>query len=435
MPDCVNEKRNLVDSTGFLIVKQHTSAYGKVEGRQFMSGARAISIFRPLLITVFMIISLWSIPQLNAQSSVELVPALNLTSSAGPGQPNLEVCFGRTVAVPYSGGAIWISSQPDTISPFAIDDALRIRVTRPDGSTSEFYVESYTQDVSSFDFSSYLQIGYNSLEVEIIDLLGPNCGGSAVYLTTSGQPPIFTQTITAPYDTCGHSAHHSASLPAGRPQIIAHGFSSASAACDAQQGAVNTSVVAFGGRSGNILGRPSHEADAYSHVSVEFIPPFTGTLRVDAIVSTNANAGAAAGSDTAIPSVQSVVQDVILLNHSALNAFINIARAVIWETGAGVRTDNYLYIITDIAEYESSELVGGHGLVATFPIPPWSQNRDFNSEQTTVSLSIPVTEGRLITIKTGLRTTTSVYGWAEAHWNPRGDQNSFVTSITLTEVR
>lgn len=145
----------------------------------------------------------------------------------------------------------------------------------------------------------------------------------------------------------------------------------------------------------------------------------------------NSKTGAAAGSATAIPDFQDVILAFLLPEQ--LSAFIDIAKALIFQTAAGVKTNAYLIVDNGVSPEQASTLVGGHGFVASFPTLPNSQSDNFNPEQVMLSVTVPVNEGQPIFITTGISTTARVHGWAIAFWNPLGDQESFITSIVLTE--
>jgi len=85
--------------------------------------------------------------------------------------------------VVYDGGTLCLSSKPDICRPPAIDDAVRIFVN----GVEVFYEESYTHDFGPVDFSGYLSTGNNTVRVQLIDLLGPTRGGSALWLVPGGE--------------------------------------------------------------------------------------------------------------------------------------------------------------------------------------------------------------------------------------------------------
>lgn len=240
----------------------------------------------------------------------------------------------------------------------------------------------------------------------------------------------FKKPIFPPFDSCVASANPSKTSPTNSVVILQQGFSAAEASCDPQRGSINYSVVVFGGRQGNIFEPPSQEASAFGEMGFEFISPLNGTLKIEAKFSVNGRTGAAAGSDTALPDFLGIVESFL---PSMIGAFIDIAKAVIWQSAAGVRTDAYLTVDTATSKREATSLVGGHGFVASFPLPPWSQNGRFSSEEVVLSLSIPVTVGESIHVTSGIRTEARAHGWAEAHWNHLRSEESFVSVVLSAE--
>lgn len=255
------------------------------------------------------------------------------------------------------------------------------------------------------------------------------CGSPA----TSTPPVIFSDfhtTITPPYENCVANASHTPSEPPGSIKILETGFSNATSSCDAQRGVINYSVVAFGGKNGSIHEAPDQEATASGDMSIKFKSPFTGNLRIEVTLTVNSKAGAAAGSATALPDFQDVVLVFIPLKH--LGEFLDIAKVLIFETFAGLRTDAYLSVDTGTFQNKVSTPVAGHGWGASFPIAPNSQNETLDSKQVVISLTAPVSEEQTVLITTGISSEIKAYGWATAYWNPRNEQESFVTSVSLT---
>lgn len=127
-------------------------------------------------------------PAYASDSALELVGAINEASNVGAGQPTNYVFRDITKTFNYSGGPVCLSSSSDHCSPPAIDDAVRIYV---DGA-EVFYHESYTHDFGPIDFSSKLHVGSNQIRVQLIDLMGPSRGGSALWLVpdSGGGPPV-----------------------------------------------------------------------------------------------------------------------------------------------------------------------------------------------------------------------------------------------------
>jgi cell wall-associated NlpC family hydrolase len=121
---------------------------------------------------------------------VELAPSIGEQSTLGTSTSNPFVFFTRTVNYTYNSGAIYLSSQPNTPSQTGFDDALRITVTHQDGSIAVFYHEYRTLGVNVFDFAPWLEVGTNTLYVELIDQIYGSRGGTALYLTPLQNVPL-----------------------------------------------------------------------------------------------------------------------------------------------------------------------------------------------------------------------------------------------------
>jgi hypothetical protein len=132
----------------------------------------------------------------------------------------------------------------------------------------------------------------------------------------------FQTTITPPYDACVGKSMQITSLPAGSDEILEKGVGSASYSCDAERGAINNTVVLFGGKDGSIFEPPNYKADVSSGMEFGFTPSSTGDLRVDVTMSVNAKTGAAAGSATALLDLQDVILEFLL--PAQIGAFIEI---------------------------------------------------------------------------------------------------------------
>lgn len=67
--------------------------------------------------------------------------------------------------VEYQGGIVHLSGQPDGMSPFFVDDALRLSVIRPDGSVRILYVDASAsgqlREMGPFDLTAYFLPGTN----------------------------------------------------------------------------------------------------------------------------------------------------------------------------------------------------------------------------------------------------------------------------------
>ena len=145
------------------------------------------TLFRISSITFVIILALSAVGPVSAgDSAKELAPAINEASNVGPGQSTNYVFRDITTTFVYSGGPVCLSSQGDQCHPPAIDDAVRIYVN----GIEVYYHESYTLGFGPVDFSNKLHIGSNQVRVQLIDLIGPNRGGSALWLVSASIPVI-----------------------------------------------------------------------------------------------------------------------------------------------------------------------------------------------------------------------------------------------------
>jgi hypothetical protein len=118
----------------------------------------------------------------NAGASLQLYPGGDASDGLAVNQVTNTIFYDQTFSFTYSGGSVCLSSRANTCAPAAVDDAIRFYV---DG-TEVFYKESYTKDFGPIDLTSKLWNGNNRVRVQLIDLMGPNRGGGALWLVTSG---------------------------------------------------------------------------------------------------------------------------------------------------------------------------------------------------------------------------------------------------------
>lgn len=132
-------------------------------------------------------------------SAVQLTPAINESDGLADGQATNTVFRDVTVSVQYEGGPICLSSQPGGCASAAIDDAVRIFVN----GSQVLYQESYTNDFGPVDFSGFLQVGQNQVRVQLIDLMGPSRGGSALWLVPSSGVDILPVEVVSVSQSAG----------------------------------------------------------------------------------------------------------------------------------------------------------------------------------------------------------------------------------------
>ncbi len=105
------------------------------------------------------------------------------------------VCETMTYDIDWNGTPISLSSSQDKLTPFAIDDELRLKVTHDDGSVSgPVRIISLTNDVPPQLVNDLFKPGKNHIEVQVYNVTAPDCGGGDVWLVWSGglTPPDVT---------------------------------------------------------------------------------------------------------------------------------------------------------------------------------------------------------------------------------------------------
>jgi len=66
-------------------------------------------------------------------------------STVGVGQPTEDIYATNTVTFEYNGGDVYISSCPETLCAWSVDDAVDLTITHPDQSQDYRRFTSYTQ--------------------------------------------------------------------------------------------------------------------------------------------------------------------------------------------------------------------------------------------------------------------------------------------------
>ena len=134
-----------------------------------------------MVIAIVMVLLSWPKSASASDPALELYSGGNDPDGLAANQPTNNVFYDHTFTYSYSGGAICLSSKGDSCAPPAIDDAVGIFVD----DVQVFYQESDTHDFGPVDFSGKLHVGINRIRVQLIDLMGPSRGGSALWLVPS----------------------------------------------------------------------------------------------------------------------------------------------------------------------------------------------------------------------------------------------------------
>jgi len=89
----------------------------------------------------------------------------------------------------YRGGPVTLSADAEGTRHTHVDDQLTMRVTRPDGTTSEYQGEPAATWQPPLDLSKHFQIGINRVEVELRDLFGDCMWCTDLWLTGRAPKP------------------------------------------------------------------------------------------------------------------------------------------------------------------------------------------------------------------------------------------------------
>jgi hypothetical protein len=265
---------------------------------------------------------------------------------------------------------------------------------------------------------------------QLKETMQASIGTEVVKIESTLNPERFHATLGPPYDACVGKSTNITSPSVNDDKIIEKGFGNAAYSCDAKRGAINNTILLFGGKNGSILESPNYTADVSGGMEFDFNPSFTGNLKIDVTLSVTSKTGASAGSATVLPEFRDLI--LIFLPYH-IGEFIDIANSLVFETAAGIKTSAYIYVDIADAHYETESLIGNQGFGASFPLPPHSQSAEYSDESVTISFTTPVNEGQKAFIGTGIKTTALVHGWAVAYWNPGKKQEVLVLSVELTE--
>jgi hypothetical protein len=115
---------------------------------------------------------------------VQLAPAI----SSQPAKAG-EVFFIRRLSLEYRGGPVTLAGDADGASAYSVDDQLTLRVTHPDGTTSQFQDGPEAEEVGPVDISSHFEAGVNQVEVELRDVFGDLEAATEVWLSDRGSAP------------------------------------------------------------------------------------------------------------------------------------------------------------------------------------------------------------------------------------------------------
>jgi len=118
--------------------------------------------------------------------SVQLAPQMG-----GPVRQRGETFFTNQVQFTYQSGQVILSGDPPPTNLFAVDDAMTLTVTRPDGTSATwshvFEVGCYTiNPLAPVDITNLFHTGVNVVSVRLYDVCGVSEGtANAIFLTNA----------------------------------------------------------------------------------------------------------------------------------------------------------------------------------------------------------------------------------------------------------
>ena len=254
-------------------------------------------------------------------------------------------------------------------------------------------------------------------------------------------PPSWT--FTAPYSDFISSSWHTPCPPPGDSKVLAQGFSTAVTVCDPASGTFKYKVSALGGTAGGIsfLGKksslppPSQEAHAEAEAVIDFMPSFTGDLRVEVNLTINGKTGASAGSALAASiSVPDEIGGALIdyLTKQHLSLLLTAAKAALRGTASNSKTEAFLVVSGGASGSIYSELAPSP--VATCPLGPLLQRYLWQERTVQLSTVVQVVKDQPIRITTGTRSHVKAWGWAFSYTNlDQPDTVSTVDSIVLSK--
>lgn len=121
--------------------------------------------------------------------------------TTGIGIPTYDEFNPHTIEFDYSGGEVTLSACPDAKCNWRADDAVKLSVTIPDGTVRSEMFTSMTNEVQADKISHLFEVGVNSINVVLVDLMGPVRGlPQPLYLieSTTALPEPDLENVTLP---------------------------------------------------------------------------------------------------------------------------------------------------------------------------------------------------------------------------------------------
>lgn len=135
--------------------------------------------------------------QVAAAGAVQIAPVVNEVSDGlASNVATYSVFSDTTTNYSYSSGPVTLSTCQDGSCTIVADDALKLTVTRPDGTTWTKEWDFYTHDQPPADVTAAFQAGNNVVRAQLIDLVGPLKGSPRPFYLVSAAPPAPAVTVT-----------------------------------------------------------------------------------------------------------------------------------------------------------------------------------------------------------------------------------------------
>jgi hypothetical protein len=224
--------------------------------------------------------------------------------------------------------------------------------------------------------------------------------------------------------------------------LLLKGFLITASDCSVDQGTMKHKIIMMGGANGSASSPADYDVTVSSGIAIQYVPKANGNLTAEITLVTTAHAATGAGSAFAIPTIQTTLEALmeygltdLLKSYASLLSVYDIGSALTKASFAGLQSNTFLRVkgSSGLDEVVESRLLK-KDLVASFPLPPFSQEAVLNGQETQLTLTVPVKAGDPILIETGVQTRAFVHGWASATWMQTEERSSYVKAVTIREA-
>lgn len=118
-------------------------------------------------------------PQYEITATQEIFPGGSFQQETG-------VCFDETYDIEYRDGDIWLAGDDTGQADWALDDALSLSISHPDGSIVDLNLFSNTHDIAPVNLRDSFMPGINHVRVQVNSTIPPLCGGGHLWLKWDG---------------------------------------------------------------------------------------------------------------------------------------------------------------------------------------------------------------------------------------------------------